>query len=97
MIPGVKGIVGDRKGAAPMNDREVDDIRLILESGARCELKPFVSVGKTMRVETGPLAGLEGPVVMSNNECRLLIPIKLLQRSISVEIDRQCLKSIAVG
>jgi transcription antitermination factor NusG len=97
MIPGVKGIVGDRKGPAPVNDGELDDIRLILESGARCEPKPFISVGKTLRVETGPLAGLEGSVVMSNNSCRLLVPVKLLHRSVAVEIDRRCLKSVALG
>ena len=97
MIPGVTAIVGDSKGAAPVNEQELDGLRLILESGKQYEPRPFIRVGRRLRVATGPLAGLEGSVAMSNNNCRLVIPVTLLQRSVAVEIDRHWLRPIALG
>ena len=93
-VPGVKGVVGFGKTFLPVEETELDAIRSVLKSRTHCEPWPFLQVGQRVRVEYGPLAGTEGLVLMFKNTCRLVISIHMLQRSVSVEIDRDCLKPL---
>jgi transcription antitermination factor NusG len=93
-IPGVNAIVGVGKNFLPVQESELDAIRAVLKSGAYCEPWPFLEAGQPVRVEYGPLAGSEGLVMMVKNSYRLVISINMLQRSVAVEIDRDCLKPL---
>ena len=92
--PGVNAIVGMGKTILPVEERELENIRSVLKSDFCCEPWSYIEVGQRVRVEYGPLAGTEGIVTMLKNTCRLVISINLLQRSVAVEIDRDCLKPI---
>jgi hypothetical protein len=46
-------------------------------------------------VERGPLAGLEGTVIEVKTNYRLILSVPLLQRSVAVEIDRDCVQPVA--
>jgi hypothetical protein len=50
-----------------------------------------------VQVEYGPLAGTEGSVLIFKNTYRLIISINMLQRSVAVEIDRDCLKPVPIA
>jgi len=93
-IPGVNAIVGFGKSFISVDEGELNAIRAVLKSGNYCEPSSFLQVGERVRVEYGPLAGTEGIVLMFKNTCRLVISINMLQRSVAVEIDRDCLKSV---
>jgi transcription antitermination factor NusG len=93
-IPGVNAIVGIGKTLMPVEEREINDIRVLLDSNSRFEPWPFLQLGQRVCVESGPLAGTQGIVTMVKNECRLIISVNLLQRSVAVEIDRECLKPL---
>jgi transcription antitermination factor NusG len=95
MIPGVSAIVGIGKTLMPVEERELDDIRTVLESKVYYEPWAYLEIGQRVRVERGPLAGTEGIVAVLKNTCRLIISVNLLQRSVAVEIDRDCLKPIS--
>ena len=92
--PGVNAIVGLGKTIMPVEEYELDNIRSILKSDSYCEPWPFLEVGQRVRVQHGPLAGTEGIVTMLKNTCRLVISVNLLQRSVAVEIERDCLEHI---
>jgi transcription antitermination factor NusG len=94
-VPGVNAIVGIGKNLLPVQESEIDAVRTVLKSGAYCEPWPFLEVGQRVFVEYGPLAGTEGLVTMVKNSCRLVISVNMLQRSVAVEIDRDCLKPIS--
>jgi transcription antitermination factor NusG len=94
-IPGVNAIVGIGKTLMPVEEREINDIRTVLDSNSLCEPCPFLQVGQRVSVEHGPLAGTHGIVTIVKNTCRLVISVNLLQRSVAVEIDRDCLKPIS--
>ncbi len=97
MIPGVHTIVGIGKTPLAVNSFELDSIRAVLASGSHYEPWPFMEVGEKVQVEYGPLAGTNGIVTMLKNSYRLVISVNLLQRSVAVEIDRECLKPIGNG
>ena len=93
-IPGVNTIVGIGKSLMPVEENELAVVRTVLESNSYCEPWPFLQVGEKVCVERGPLAGTQGIVMLVKNSYRLVISVNLLQRSVAVEIDRDCLKPI---
>ena len=96
-VPGVNAIVGIGKNLMPVDESELDAVRTVLKSEAYCEPWPYLEVGQRVQVEYGPLAGTQGIVTMVKNSFRLVISVNMLQRSVAVEIDRDCLKPVAKG
>ena len=47
-----------------------------------------ISAGQAVQVKYGPLRGLEGVIVQVKKNHHLIISVQLLQRCVSVEIDR---------
>lgn len=84
--PGVEYIVGGGSPSAVIPEMEVENIRRAADAGA--EPAEYLSVGQSVRVEYGPLAGVEGILTRSNGGDRLVVSVTLLQRSVSVTVDR---------
>jgi transcription antitermination factor NusG len=86
---GVISIVGCGTEPAPIDDREIAAIEAILRSGLATEPCPFLREGQRVRVRRGSLSGVEGILTKKKSDFRLVISVTMLQRSISVEIDRE--------
>jgi transcription antitermination factor NusG len=86
----VLSIVGIGKTPTAVTDREIFSIQQLIASGSPCLPWPFVQVGQSVSVDRGPLAGLEGTVIEVKSSLRLILSLPLLQRSVAVEIDRNC-------
>jgi transcription antitermination factor NusG len=86
--PGVVRIVGDSRGPLSVPAEEIDAIQRLLATRLGTRPWPFLE-GQKVRIEVGPLCGLEGIVVKNKNEHRLVVAIALLQRSVSVEIEQE--------
>jgi hypothetical protein len=56
----------------------------------------LAQVGQRVRIEGGPLFGLEGLLVVIRKSPRLVLSVDLLQRSVLVEIDRDWVDSSKV-
>jgi transcription termination/antitermination protein NusG len=95
MIPGVLNILTIGKIPAPVDPAELAAVRAMVESGIGAEPFPFLRAGQSLRIAKGPLSGLEGTVIQLKKNWRLVVSITLLQRSISVEIDRDWIDSPA--
>lgn len=95
-IPGLVRILSFNGIPAPIDDSEIEAIRLCLERGAALEPYPFVELGDRVRVKSGVLEGLEGLVSRCKNERRLIIPISLINQSVAVEIDVRLLEPVGV-
>jgi transcription antitermination factor NusG len=86
---GVISIVSCGHEPAAIDDQEIEAIHAVLESGLATEPCPFLREGQTVRVIRGALTGLDGILVKKKSDFRLVISVSMLQRSISVEIDRE--------
>jgi transcription antitermination factor NusG len=93
--PGVISIVGFGEGPTPIADAEILALQRMLNSGLGVSPWPFLQEGQRVLLQHGPLAGLEGIVVSLRNKHRLIVSVPLLQRSVSVEIDRAWVKPLA--
>jgi transcription antitermination factor NusG len=86
--PGVRGVVSFGDGPAPVSDEEIESIRKALASGQPMELCDYLSAGQRVRIERGPLAGVEGILLQIRGGWRVVVSVHLLQRSVAVEVDR---------
>jgi transcription antitermination factor NusG len=75
----------DRPQTVP--ERDVDAIRELSQSAVETQSIPYVKEGQRVRVVFGPLKGIEGILVRSNDRTGLLVlSIAMLQRSVAAEI-----------
>lgn len=84
--PGVSGLVGNQTGPLPIPSSEIDSIRLVLEGQTNCASYPFFTVGERVRVTRGALAGVEGSLVRSQADSKLVISVEMIQQSIAISI-----------
>ncbi len=88
--PGVFQFLGAGKAPSPIADDEIGAIQIAARVGLRMEPHSYWQKGQQVRIAKGPLTGLEGVVVDSNKPLRLVLSITLIQRSVLVEIDADC-------
>ncbi len=87
MTPSVQQIVGVGRTPMPVEEREMESIRLALSSGLPSQPWPYMHVGERVRVNYGSLVNLEGILVNFKGSNRVVLSVTLLQRSVAMEID----------
>jgi transcription antitermination factor NusG len=92
--PGVLRILSFNGVAAPIDQTEIDALRLCLEHcGPHLQRHPFLEVGQRVRVRAGILQGLEGWITQKKGACRLVLSIALIHQSVAVEVDASLLET----
>ncbi|MCC6587525.1 MAG: hypothetical protein IT168_12585 [Bryobacterales bacterium] len=94
VTPGVFQIVSFNGLPTAVDDQEMAAIQAISRAGVPAQPWPFLQSGRKVRVIAGPLRGLEGPVEQFKGSLRLVVGLSLLQRALSVELDRSCIEPI---
>jgi transcription antitermination factor NusG len=97
VVPGVLSIVGIGRTPTPISDKEIASIERIVQSGVGYEPWPFTKEEQLVAVAKGRLAGLEGIVVEVKANLRLVVSLPVLQRSVAVEIERDCVQPIQLA
>ena len=92
--PGVVSILSFGGKPAPVPDGEIKAIENVLCSGLDAEPCPFIHEGQRIRLQRGPLAGLEGILVQKKSNWRVVVSVEMLQRSLSVEVDPQSISAL---
>ena len=87
-IPGVLHFVGIGKSPAPIEDAEIAALQIAVRSGLLTEPWPFLEIGQRVRLDEGPLSGLEGILIGTSKLERLVVSVTLLKRSVAVSIER---------
>ena len=92
--PGVVKILSFNGVPAPLNEAEIENIRLCQDRGVLIEPRPLFGLGTRVRVTSGVLEGLEGFVSHCKEERRLIVPLSLISQSISVQVDIRLLEPL---
>src|SRR5271155_1553404 len=92
--PGVIQIVGFQSGPAAVDESEIRSIQSLVAAGVPHQPWPFLAAGDRVRIESGPLLGLEGILTEVRSSYRLVLSVTLLQRSVAVEIDSASVTAI---
>lgn len=80
---GVLRLVGE------VPDSEIAALKAIVASGLPAEPWAFLQTGQQVRLQAGPLSGLEGILMSFTKQQRVVVSVTLLQRSVAIEIQRE--------
>jgi transcription antitermination factor NusG len=92
--PGVSRIVGFGGAPAALDDSEIAAIQQVVASKTPLAPWPYLKTGDRVRVERGPMRGLEGTLLRTKDALCLVIGVELLQRSIAVQVEREAVVPI---
>src|SRR5215469_7474047 len=95
--PGVLKILGFGSKPEPLDETEIESVRLAAQYGLSPRPCQYLSTGSRMRIARGPLWGVEGILTRVKNKELLVISVSMLQRSISVEIERSSIEVVQLG
>jgi transcription antitermination factor NusG len=92
--PGVVHVVGVGGKPEPINEVEIESLRKLVRSSLPLFPQAFLRVGQKVLIRDGPLAGVEGIMLQFEKNCRIVVSITLLQRSVAAEIDAEWVSGI---
>jgi transcriptional antiterminator NusG len=91
---GVARIVGTGSEWDQIPEKQLEDVRQLLEQVSACAPYPYCRAGQRVRIRGGCLDGVEGIFVERNNDQSLVISIEIIQRSIAVRVSGYQLETI---
>ena len=97
MTPGVVEVVGRGNRPEPVDDTEIASIRTVALAGRPVQPWPFLKLGQRIRLQAGPLTGAEGIFLRVKDEYHLVVSITLLQRAVSVVIEKDAVAPLFSG
>ena len=86
--PGVIDILRTGNRLHFVEDHEIAALQRVVTCGIDCEPCAYIETGQRVRVDHGPLRGVEGVVLRSKTNYRLVLSVNLLQRSVAAEVPR---------
>jgi transcription antitermination factor NusG len=92
--PGFLYVVGKGRTPEPVDENEISAIQRVVSSGLPLAPWPSLAVGQKVRLERGPLRGVEGVVSKIAGEHRIYVNASLLQRSVCVQVDPDWVRTV---
>jgi transcription antitermination factor NusG len=86
--PGVIDVVRIGSEPAPIDSSEIEAVRSVVKSSLAAEPICNLVKGQRVTVSGGPLRDVPGTLIEIRNSLRLVVSVELLNRSVSVEVDR---------
>lgn len=90
-IPGVISLVSCGRTPVPLPELEINILREGLRL-SKAEPHPYLVAGERVRINTGPLKGLEGVLLRQNNGFRVVITLQEIMKSVVVEVEESDLE-----
>jgi len=87
--PGVARIVGFGNSPAAVPEREIEQVRAALASKLPVGPWPYPKAGDRVRIEYGPLRGIEGTLLREKSALRFVVAVELLRRSLAVDVEAE--------
>lgn len=91
----VFGFAGSRETPEPVPDAEILPLQSVCRAGVKAVPCPYLTVGAKLTIHAGPLTGVEG-LLVDDKKDRLVLSVTLLQRSVSVEVDREWIAPVKI-
>jgi len=86
-VPSVVRLVGFNGQLSALPDEEIEGLKKGLAGGVRAEPHPFLAAGRRVRLNSGPLAGMQGILLRRKGKFRVVISIDLIQRAVAADAE----------
>jgi transcription antitermination factor NusG len=94
-LPAVSRVVEFGGKPAVVPDAEIAAVRAVVDSKQPLRPWPHLKPGDRVRVEKGPLRGVEGILLKEKDAVELIVSVELLQRSVAVQVDAMSVVPLA--
>lgn len=84
---GVASLVGAQGRGLPIPDKEIEDVRALVNQKVPLAPYPFLNVGQRVRIRGGSLDGVEGILAARNADRTLVVSVELIRRSVAIRLD----------
>jgi transcriptional antiterminator RfaH len=96
MTPGLFYIVTLGGRLAPVPDDEIASLQAVVGSNLPIEECPY-SPGDKVLITGGALTGVQGAVSRVKQNCRVIVSVSMLARSVAVEVDEASLATVKLN
>jgi transcription antitermination factor NusG len=96
ITPGVLYIVTLGGRLARIDDDEIASLQSVVGSNLDIEECPY-SPGDKVLITSGALTGVQGAVSRTKQNCRVIVSVSMLKRSVAVEVDEASLASMKLN
>jgi len=87
--PAVIQVLGIGRIPIPVTDAEIEAIQKMVASSLTLTPWPYLRSGQRIRIEHGPLAGIDGIITdAEDGKTRVVVSVTFLQRSVAAVIER---------
>lgn len=77
---------------AEIRERDIVSMRTFVNSELPVDPYPYIKEGSRAYIRSGPLKGVEGYVVRKDANCRIVLSVDSLMKSLSVKVDESCIE-----
>jgi transcription antitermination factor NusG len=93
-VPSVVRLVGFNGHPLALPEREIEALRESLAQQLKAIPHPYLTVGRRVRIKSGPLSGLEGVLVRKKGSFQVILSIDLIMRSVIAQVELSDLELI---
>jgi transcription antitermination factor NusG len=83
---GVISFVGIRQQGTAIPDDQIEHLRRLIEHRINVGPHAFLRVGQRVRIRGGCLEGLEGLLVASEGDRRLIVSVEAIEKSVAISV-----------
>jgi transcription antitermination factor NusG len=84
---GVVRFAGAPGRATPIPDKQIENLRAIVNQGIPMAPYEFIQVGERVRIRGGALNGIEGVLAAIKNDRGFVVSVDLIQKSVAIRIE----------
>ena len=88
-LPGVVRFVSFNGQPVALPGDDIEALRNGLAQGVRADHHPYLTAGRRVKVTHGPMSGAQGILLRTKTNCRVVIAIDAIMRSVSVEVAEE--------
>lgn len=88
------GLVMAADKPAVLPERDLEAVRMLVDSNAALTVDAPLVVGKRVRIIAGPLTGVEGELLRVKNSDMLIINVDMVGSSVRVEVERNTIEPV---
>ena len=92
--PGVLGLAASSARPTAIPNEEIALLRVATAKLA-AESHPYLSCGDRVRIVAGPLSGMEGLLTRRKQQCRVVLSVDAIMRSVAVEVSEFDIEPVA--
>ena len=94
--PGVAGLVGNQAGPLPVPDYEIESVRAVITQKMQYAAYPSIPIGTRVRVVRGALTGIEGTLLRTSGESKLVLSVEMIHQSVAVNIKSSDVEPVRI-